>query len=152
LHAAGYLAPNERPYLAAIERRLADAGLSDRFTYHGEPDHAGKLAFLRSLDVFCLPATFPESKGLPVVEAWAAGIPVVLPRLGAFPEMIANSDAGLLHDPHDAASLAEVIASLLGDGELAARFAGNARAAFERNHTDQLMAERTIAVYDRVMH
>jgi len=150
LHAAGFLDPAERGYLESIQRRLADAGLAERFVYHGELDRPGKIALLQSLDVFCLPTVFPESKGLSVLEAWAAGVPAVLPRLGAFPEMIADSGAGVLHEPNDAQSLAEAIVGLISDAELEARCRCGASEAIARIHSDDLMARRTVEVYERI--
>ena len=64
--------------------------MADRFEYVGELDRAGKIAFLQSLDVLCLPSMIRESKGLPVLEAWASGVPAVLPDHGAFSEMVAE--------------------------------------------------------------
>ena len=77
VRAAGYLDAADRPYLTEIQRQMADAGLADRFQYVGELDRAGKIAFLRSLDLFCLPTVYRESKGLSVFEAWANGVPAV---------------------------------------------------------------------------
>ena len=62
-----------------------------------------KIAFLQSLDLFCLPTVYRESKGLSVFEAWANGVPAVLPAHGAFPEMVADTGGGLLCEPGDPA-------------------------------------------------
>ena len=53
LEAAGYLAPEHRPYLGGIEAKLRDWGLHEEFRYRGTLDRAGKIAFLRSVDVLC---------------------------------------------------------------------------------------------------
>ena len=50
LEAAGYMASNQQGYLADVRRTLEKVGLGNEFTYHGELDRAGKLAFLRTLD------------------------------------------------------------------------------------------------------
>ena len=94
VQAAGYLDAADCPYLADIQRRVAAGGLSDRFEYLGEVDHKGKSAFLQSLDLFCLPTVYRESKGLSLLEAWANGVPAVLPAHGAFPEMVADTGGG----------------------------------------------------------
>ena len=96
VEAAGYLDAADRPYLAEIRRQMAAAGLADRFQYVGELDRAAKIAFLQSLDLFCLPTVYRESKGLSVLEAWANAVPAVLPAHGAFPEMVADTGGGLL--------------------------------------------------------
>src|SRR5690606_26301373 len=129
LHAAGYLGAGDRSYLAAIERQVAAGRLAGRFTYHGELDRPAKIAFLQSLDVICLPTVYRESKGLPVLEAWANGVPAVLPRHGAFPEMVAATGGGLLHEPLDAVDVAEKLTDLLRDQRLAEQLGQAARRA-----------------------
>ncbi|MEM6329694.1 MAG: glycosyltransferase family 4 protein, partial [Planctomycetota bacterium] len=91
LHAAGYLGAADRPYLDALQRRVDRGPLAGRFAYHGELDRGQKLAFLHSLAVFATPTVYRESKGLPAIEALAAGTPVVLPEHGAFPELVAET-------------------------------------------------------------
>src|SRR5205085_6656931 len=73
------------------------------------------LAFLRSLDVLAVPTTYQEPKGLFVLEALAAGIPVVQPDHGAFPEVLAETQGGLLHRPEDSQHLAQRLHEILTD-------------------------------------
>jgi glycosyltransferase involved in cell wall biosynthesis len=62
-------------------------------------DRPAKLAFLHSLTVFSVPALYGEAFGLYVIEALAAGVPVVQPRTAAFPELLEATGGGLLCDP-----------------------------------------------------
>jgi len=117
LEAAGYLAPEHRGYLRSIERQMKDAGLNGEFRYRGELDRVHKIEFLRDLDLFSVPCTYDEPKGLSVLEAMANGVPVVQPRRGAFPDMLARTGGGVLVEPDDAASLAQAIHVLWKDRE-----------------------------------
>jgi glycosyltransferase involved in cell wall biosynthesis len=94
LEVAGYLASDQRAYLKQAERRLTDAGFGGEFHYRGSLDRDQKIAFLRNLDVFSVPTTYVEPKGLFLLEAMACGVPVVEPRHGAFPEMLAKTCGG----------------------------------------------------------
>ena len=78
-------------------------------------DRAAKIAFLQSLDLFCLPTVYRESKGLSVLEAWANAVPAVLPAHGAFPEMIEDTGGGLLCEPNDPAALAAALKRMVLD-------------------------------------
>jgi glycosyltransferase involved in cell wall biosynthesis len=118
LHVAGYLATGDKPYLAEIEAKLRAAGVANRYTQHGELDRAQKIEFLQSLDVMSVPTVYRESKGLSVLEALANGVPVALPRHGGFPELIGDTGGGLLHEPENAQSLADVLRQLILDREL----------------------------------
>lgn len=105
--AAGYLPPPNAGYLEDVKRALEKAGLANEFTYRGALDREGKLAFLRSLSVLSVPATYDEPKGMFLLEAMASGVPVVEPRRGAFTEIIETTGGGLLVAPDDAAALAD---------------------------------------------
>jgi glycosyltransferase involved in cell wall biosynthesis len=147
LDAAGYMAPEQRKYLAEIERKMTSWGLAERFRYHGEVDREGKLAFLRSLDVMSVPATYDEPKGIPILEAMASGVPVVQPRRGSFPEVVEATGGGLLVEPDSAEALAEGLAAVLADRALAARLGESGRAAVHGGYGIERMAAGTLAVY-----
>jgi len=145
--AAGYLGPADQPYLRRISDNVEKQGLGARFAYLGELSRSDKLAFLQSLDVMTMPTVYRESKGLPVLEAWANGIPVVVPEHGAFPEMIADTGGGSLFKPGDARSLAERLAELLSAPQRAAELGRKGQQAVRQRHRAELMAQRTIALY-----
>lgn len=150
LDAAGYLAAEDRPYLRQIERRLNSPPLAGRFCYRGSPDRNGKTAFLQSVDAVCLPAVFPESKGIAMLEAWANGKPVVAPRHGVFPELVADTGGGILYDPGDAAALAAALVELSADRDRAAAMGRRGLEAVRDRYHDRLMAERTARLYRTV--
>ncbi len=73
LAAGGYLGPRDADYFAAVKSAAAEFG--DDFVHVGSPDGlAGKVAFLKSLDLFSVPATYREPKGLSILEALANGV------------------------------------------------------------------------------
>ena len=115
LEAAGYMARSSREYLDRVRQTLEQAGLAGEFTYRGEIDRAGKLAFLAGLDVLSVPATYDEPKGLFLLEAMASGVPVVQPRRGAFVEIVEKTGGGLLVEPDDAQQLADGLYALWSD-------------------------------------
>jgi len=148
LIAAGYLGGTDEAYLAETTQRMADRGIE--FDYIGELDRAGKLAFLRSLDVLSVPTTYPEPKGLYVLEALACGVPVVQPGHGAFPELIEATGGGLLCEPHDSQALADGIARLMDDADLRKQLGRQGQAAVRESFTDDVMADRTWSLYERI--
>lgn len=151
LHAGGYLGGGEREYLIDLRQKIAEGPLAGRFHYHGELDKAGKYDLLRSLDVFSTPTTWAEAKGLPAMEAMAAGVPVVLPRHGSFPELVESAGSGVLHDPNDAGALAEALESLLTSHENRQTHGQTAAAAIRERFTAERMAEQTLAVYEGLL-
>ncbi len=151
VRAAGYLGAADRPYLAAIEGRVAAGRLAGRFAYQGELNRAEKIAFLQALDVLSVPTVYRESKGLPALEAMANGVPAVLPDHGSFPEMIADCGGGLLHRPHDPADLADKLAELLGDPVRAAQLGLAGQQAVHDRYHAAAMARQTLELYRRLL-
>jgi glycosyltransferase involved in cell wall biosynthesis len=113
LRIAGWLGEHRRAYVEQVFAKLRSAGLKDAFEYVGEVDRRGKVEFLKSIDALSVPTTYEEPKGLFVLEALAAGVPVVMPEHGSFPETIVELGGGLLHRPGDARHLAEQLRELL---------------------------------------
>lgn len=101
VRAAGYLGPQHEDYLRTQLTRLREVGLADRFEYVGSVDRTGKVDFLRSLDLLCVPTRYREPKGLFVLEAAAAGVPYLLPNHGAFTEIDQRLGFGQLFEPEN---------------------------------------------------
>ncbi|MCB1058375.1 MAG: glycosyltransferase family 4 protein [Acidobacteria bacterium] len=146
---AGYLAPKDRAFYEEQRRRLDSWGLDVDLV--GEVDRAGKVAFLRSLDALAVPTVYREPKGLFALEAMAAGVPVVLPRHGAFPELIEATGGGLLVEPGSPAAVAEALDRLRQDPELRRRMADSGREAIRRGHTAEVAAGGLVELWHDIL-
>jgi glycosyltransferase involved in cell wall biosynthesis len=146
LKIAGWLGEQHRGYAEQVFQRLRDAGAGDAFEYLGEVDRRGKIDFLASLDVLAVPTTYREPKGLFVLESLAAGVPVVQPDHGAFPEVLAETGGGLLHRPEDPTHLAERLHELLTNPELRHELGSRGRQHVVAHRGARQMAERTAEV------
>jgi glycosyltransferase involved in cell wall biosynthesis len=147
LEVAGYLAPEHKGYLREIERDMQEWGLAEEFHYHGALDREAKLRFLQNIDVLSVPTTYAEAKGLSVIEAMAAGVPVAQPARGSFPEIVERTGGGLMCEPNNAASLAETIYSLWKNPELANDLAKRGAAGVREHYSVSNMAARALEVY-----
>jgi glycosyltransferase involved in cell wall biosynthesis len=115
LHVGGGCGPGDESFVAEQRRKLSVAGMVEEVNFFPNVDHAGKIAFFRGVSIFSVPALYGEAFGLYVLEAMAAGVPVVQPRHAAFPELIEATGGGVLCEPGSAKSLADAIESLLRD-------------------------------------
>ena len=124
--------PADRGFLRRQARRLAEAG-ADALAEISASRFAGDRAgFLSKLTLLSVPGgAKPEAFGFYAIEAMAAGVPVVLPRQGAFPEIVAAAGCGILADDARPATLAHAWAALLDDPLLLQREAAQARRAAE---------------------
>jgi len=133
LKAGGYLGEQHQDYFQTILREARPLGRD--FEYVGSPSSKrDKVTFLKSVDLFCVPTVFREPKGLYVLEAWANGIPTVLPRQGSFPELVASTGGGLLYDPANEQELCDCLWKLLTDSEQRLNLAEMAYAGVRQEH------------------
>lgn len=104
------------------EATLRDYKLQDKILFLGHIPQAQK--YLKAFDVFTLPST---KEGLPytILEAMAAGIPIVASEIGGIPEMVQDGINGFLIRPRDAEALAEKILQILENSDLAQKFSQN---------------------------
>jgi glycosyltransferase involved in cell wall biosynthesis len=151
LEAAGYLAHAHAGYLEEVRRDLDAAGLGGEFTYHGAVDREGKLAFLRSLDVLSVPATYDEPKGVFLLEAMASGVPVVQPRRGAFTEVVEKTGGGILVDVDDPSALADGLHALWSDRAKAARLGQCGARGVRAHYSVAHAADRLLTVYQGLL-
>jgi glycosyltransferase involved in cell wall biosynthesis len=151
LDVAGYLAPEHRGYLRGVERLMKDAGLAAEFHYRGELDRARKIEFLSGLQLLSVPCTQDEPKGIFVLEALASGVPVVQPRRGAFPEMLAQTGGGVLVEPDDPVSLADAIYRLWKAPAELAELGRRGAQGVRQHYGVARMAERAIEAYGKIV-
>lgn len=128
-----------------VDRLITELGVAHRVVFTGHRDNADRL--LRGLDVLVC-ASREEGFGLAVLEAAAAGIPVVATRCGGPEDMIEHEVTGLLVPPEDPAALAEAVESVFASPTAAARMADNA----QELHRQRLTAAHGAARFAEVLH
>jgi glycosyltransferase involved in cell wall biosynthesis len=148
LEVAGFIGRAQASYLAGIKGAIASAGLTDEFTYHGAVDRDGKLAFLQTLDILSVPATYDEPKGVFLLEAMASGVPVVQPRRGAFTEIVERTGGGILVAPDDPDALADGLHAMWSDRARTDALGARAFEGVRAHYSVQHSADRFMAVHE----
>jgi len=151
LRLGGSCGPGDDPFVRQIRRRFEAAGVLQDVEFHPNLDRERKIAFLRSLSVFSVPARYGEAFGLYVIEALAAGVPVVQPRTAAFPELIAATGGGLLAEPGSGEALATVIEELLLNSERARDLGATGRRAVFEKFGARAMATSMLDVWGKTL-
>lgn len=141
--AARLLLVGDGPERRTIEAAVAAQRLGDRVTLAGELPPEGVRARLREADIFCLPS-FSEGLPVSIMEAMAAGVPVVATWIAGIPELAEDGATALTVPPARADALADALRRLVEDPALGARLATAARARVEERH-DQAVNGRAMA-------
>jgi len=131
------------------ELRDKVGGLAGHLRFLGQVDDATKASALRSADVYCAPHTGGESFGIVLVEAMAAGTPVVASDLHAFRQVLQDGQAGRLVAVQDSAALAEGLIAVLENDPLAKRYVAAGVEAVRR-YDWSVVASQIMRVYETV--
>jgi glycosyltransferase involved in cell wall biosynthesis len=143
-----FLLAGEGPEREPLEALAAQLGIADRVRFLGRREDVPEL--LAACDVFALPSLY-EGSSLAVLEAMAAGIPIVSSAIGGTEELIDDGRSGLLVAPGDAEGLAAALRRLLGDRGLGESLAGCARERVEAGLTREGMAVRVSGIYRELL-
>lgn len=157
IKAMALVAPERRPWLALAgegalrehARQLALAeGVAADLRFLGERSDA--IALMQAADFLVLPSHF-EGLSNALLEAMAAGCPVIASAVGGSPELIEHECTGLLFPPDDTAALAACLARMARDQPLRSRLSQAARAHVMRTYGIPVLAAATAAVYERCL-
>lgn len=127
-----------RDYLADLKSRIPD-DLAERITFHGKVTHRDLLKHYSRATVFVAPS-FSDAFPLTVVEAMAAGLPVVASAVGGIQEAVIDETTGLLVTPNSPEALASALSRILGDSGMRQRMG-----AAGRNRALEMFSWRAIA-------
>lgn len=135
------------PLLESVRERVARDGLGEYVKVAGFRDDLPRV--LPCLDLLVHPA-FKEGLGVALLEAGAAGLPVVAARAGGIPEVVVDGSTGRLVPPGDAPALAAALTEVMGDPETCRKMGLAARRFVEAERSVGVMVEGNLAVYRSV--
>lgn len=153
---ARLLLVGDGPLRPRVERLVQELNLSDRVDFPGFASQSELRGWFERAALFCHPSVTTargETEGLPfsILEAQAAGLPVVATRHAGLPEGVADGNTGLLVGERDPAALADAMGSLLGSRDRLAAMS-RAAASHARERFDlRRQASRLEALYDEIL-
>lgn len=140
---ARLLLVGDGPERLRVERMVEKLGIAPCVSFLGSQAYIEDI--LPLADAFLLPS-FHESFGLVILEAMAAGVPVVATNVGGPPEVVVEGESGFLRAPEDIDGMVEALMRVFGDNDMArAMGESGIRRAKEKFHVDRIVPE-----YERV--
>ncbi|MDQ3289171.1 MAG: glycosyltransferase [Pseudomonadota bacterium] len=136
------------PLRDELEELAARLGVAEDIGFLGERRDVPRL--LQAVDFLVLPSHF-EGQSNAVLEAMAAGCPVIASNVGGTPELVHDGRTGLLFPTDDADALAASMSRLVSEPDLRMRLARSAREHVATNHSPAALADATSAVYERCL-
>jgi len=144
-----FVGHDDNEYGRLVKQRIEETGLADHFMFLGERSDIPEI--LSVFDVFVL-SSVHEGFSNAVVEAMAAGKPVVAPNSGGNPEAVEHGKTGFLYTPCDSRSLAEMLGQLIGNKLLyiAMGYEGKMKVKHCFRRADMILANE--AYYTSLLH
>ncbi|GGI55205.1 glycosyltransferase [Oxalicibacterium solurbis] len=136
------------PLQSELENEIAQAGLADVIRLAGFRNDLPQ--WLGGLDILAHPADM-EGLGVSLLQASAAGVPIITSRAGGLPEAVADNVSGLLIPPGDVAALTQSLRRLLDDAGLRRQMGEAGRARILAEFSIDAMVEGNLAVYRQVL-
>lgn len=136
------------PLREEMERLAAERGLADTVVFAGFRDDLER--FLPCLRALAHPARM-EGLGVTLLQAGAAGVPIVACPVGGIPEIVKDGETGYRVPPRDAEALAEALIRLVRDPQLAETLGGAARGHVEAHFAIEAMVAGNRRVYEVVL-
>jgi len=135
-------------YQATLQRRIDELGIRERVRLIGFQNDVA--SFLRAIDVFAF-ASHSEGFGQVVIEAMAAGKPVVASKLPPLTEIAVNRETALLVEPRNPVMLADALYHLLSSPQDRRQMGSRGRERVEKFFTAKRMAKQTLALYEELL-
>jgi glycosyltransferase involved in cell wall biosynthesis len=136
------------PEEEALRGLAEELGLATHVRFVGEQEDVAP--YLQEMEVYVQSSV---AEGMPnsILEAMAAGLPVVATAVGGTPELVVDGQTGLLVPPRDPAGLAMALTTLLSDPTKAASFGRAGRDRVETYFTEAAILQRVEALLDRLV-
>ena len=135
----------EQPYVDAITQAyLNDGADRRRVTFHGRFSPEDIPAITNQIDISGLPSLCADTAPQTIFESFNAGLPIIAPRVGGFPDFVIDGENGLLYPAGDVDGLRNCLASVLGDVSLIGRF----RDRIPKTKTMPENVRELLALYD----
>jgi len=119
LNICGGYTGDDKPFISSQIKKIKEQGFQKYVKFYPEFQGDKKMEFFSSVDVISVPVRKYDGYGLYILEANSAGIPVVQPETGAFPEIVEKTGGGIIYRPDTTEELSSTLLSLLTDKKLA---------------------------------
>ena len=147
---AGGKTGSDKEFINNISKKLTSCGLINDVEFLPDFDQDAKLTFLQSISVLSVPEKNPVAYGLYVLEALAAGVPVVEPAIGVFPEILEITGGGELFESNNASALAAALEPILLDPDYAKKLGKQGRSMIYEKFNVEKTAKEMIHIYENI--
>ncbi len=152
LYLTGGYTSDDKIFVNEILKKISKFGFEKDVKIFEEFNKGNRIQFLRSLTLLSVPVPTGEAFGAYQLEALAAGVPIVQPNIGGYPEFIEATGGGIIYEPNDSENLAKAVASLLTKPDQVRKFGAQGRKSVLEKYSMSDMAKKIIKVYESIIN
>jgi glycosyltransferase involved in cell wall biosynthesis len=152
LHLTGGYTGDDKTFVSKVKREFYRLGFENDLLIYEKFDKENRIKFLKSLTLLSVPVLTGEAFGSYQVEALAAGVPIVQPNIGGYPEFVKATGGGILYEPNDSDQLASAIESLLTNPDKVREMGAQGQIAVREKYSIDDMAKNIINVYENAVN
>ncbi|MCT4603001.1 MAG: glycosyltransferase family 4 protein [Marinifilum sp.] len=141
---------DDKAILKETERKLKKANLWHDVEFHDDFDGMGRHDFFGKVQMISVPVRNGEAFGLYLLESMASGVPVVQPKLGAFPEIVAKSKGGFIFDNNNKEELCNALKELLRDQDKLKQLSTSCRTGVENEFNIFNQTRNLLTIYNQL--
>jgi len=150
LHATGGFSGDDRAFVQKQLKKVEEKGFAGDLVIFEDFCKESRIEFLKTLTLLSVPVPTGEAFGAYQVEALAAGVPVVQPNVGCYPEFVEATNGGIIYEPNTSEQLASAASSLLGNPEKVRQLGEEGRRVVLARFSMDQMAKNIAEIYDNV--
>lgn len=152
LHVCGGFTSDDKPFIKDQIKKITDHGFKSFVKIYPEFQGSSKQEFFRNIDIMSVPVRKYDAYGLYILEANAAGVPVVQPATGAFPEILDRTGGGIIYHPDNEEELTAALIKLLNDNSLRKSLGKTGQIKVKEELTLEKMSEGLSKVYNIIIN
>jgi len=142
---------DDKALIKQVQQKLKGANLSEQVEFHEDFDGDGRHEFFAKVKMISVPVRNGEAFGLYLLESMASGVPVVQPKLGAFPEIVEKSKGGVTYENNSPEELASALKNLLNQEDKLHELSSSARTGVEEEFNIYAQADKLIDIYTQFL-
>jgi glycosyltransferase involved in cell wall biosynthesis len=150
LHVCGGYTDDDKPFIKSQLKKINDLGYKNSVRIYLEFRGNAKQEFFRNIDVLSVPVRKYDAYGLYILEANGAGIPVVQPATGAFPEILEKTGGGITYSPDNIEALSSALMKMLNDENLRKELGRTGQEKVKKELSMETMAAGLSEVYNTI--
>ena len=151
LHVSGGFTGSDKPFIEEQIKKIKSGGLKSFIRIYPEFHGNSKEEFFSNIDIMSVPVRKHDGYGLYILEANAAGVPVVQPETGAFPEIIEKTQGGITYSPDSTEALCSSLVKLFENSVLRSSLGEKGRENVLKELSLSGMSDRLSVVYSGIM-